>query len=174
MRNKMSKTKILQLIQITVLFSLFLIAASCKSYLNINTFYTLSLHEPASDEYGETGLHMLVADTFNNKAVKVNTYPFITSKYIYKAEVLPEANNEGKYAIRIYPDRAGKNVLMQISMQKRGTGFAVLMDGFLQGFSHFPKNVSHLDYIDLEPLWNKNEAEKVAENAKINYTILNR
>ena len=149
-----------------------LLLSGCKSFDKNSSKHLLSLHELLENQSlvaSQQGRVVWDAQLLRQARVKP---PFLTAKYFYQAEVIasPDGLNCG---IRLYIDRFGRNNFLQAAAQNRGRQFAVLVDGFFIGLSHFPERLDGTSYLELDPLWNATQAEQIVDCVSDNYRQLN-
>lgn len=151
---------------------LMLFLTSCQYFSKPDLMYVISLHELASKDRSFTQLAKKVWNPQQTRQVDINTFPFLDAKRFYMAEMIPDQNSRN-CGLRLHIDKHGRNTLLQTASLKKGEAFAVLVDGFFIGMSHFPKQLDELSFLDLAPLWTVMEAEKIIDFTKKNYLQLN-
>ena len=158
----------LKILAVLALCSLLL---SCNSLDNRNTVFFISLHEvvPTPEQY-DGGMVMVVKTADGLKEKHVRTIPITNSAYIYKIEVIP-GKEGGRCGLRLFFDEVAKGLWLEAFHYRRDRQIAVVVDGFLVGFSNISSKRMEEGVLELDPLWNKLEAEAIAAKAKHNHDL---
>ena len=154
------------------LLGILLFMSSC-SMLNEKkqAVFFLTFHQFVS--YSEQiggGLVMQVKSPDETVMRCVRTIPILSSAYIYKGEVVP-SKDKRKCGLRLYFDQHSQGMLQEACLYNKGKDIAIIMDGFLAGYSKLPAN--HLDegYVEIDPLWNPMEAAAIVRHIGHNYGL---
>lgn len=164
----MSKPRIILLAFLTVL----LFTSSC-SMLNEKkqAVFFLTFHQfvPSPEQIGG-GLVMPVKSPDETVTRYVRTIPLLSSAYIYKGEVVP-SKDKRKCGLRLFFDQHSQGMLQEACFYNKGRDIAIIMDGFLAGYSKLPGN--HLDegYVETAPIWNPMEAAAIVNHIEQNYGL---
>ena len=154
------------------LFVILLFASSC-SLLNEKkqAVFFLTFHQfVASNEQIGGGLVMQVRSPDEKLTRYVRTIPILSSAYICKGEVLP-SKDKRKCGLRLFFDQYSQGMLQEACFYNKGKDIAIIIDGFLVGYSKLPGD--HLDegYVEIDPLWNPMEAAAIVRHIGHNYGL---
>ena len=152
---------------------LVLLLSACHLLSEPEPMHLLSLHRIADQSLASSRFLRSIQDATQEKQVQIVSQPFLDSRVFYKAETV-RADNAALAGLRLYIDRAGKNLLLQTMGTEQGGQFAVIVDGFFIGMSRLPTLADSLEYIELAPLWGATEAENIAQAVSVNYEKVNK
>ena len=164
----MSKTRTI----LWALLAMLLFTTSCSMFNEKKrAVFFLTFHQfVASFEQIGGGLVMPVKSPDETITRYVRTIPILSSAYIYKGEVVP-SKDKRKCGLRLYFDQYSQGMLQEACLYNKGKDIAIVMDGFLAGYSKLPGN--HLDegYVETAPLWNPMEAAAIVNHIEHNYGL---
>ena len=133
--------------------------------------FVVSLHE-FSDPRIKTNLNHTVRDSNFVNPRTVKRVPFLHSRGFTGGEMYgPEKN--GKYGLRLQVDRWGTDSMRQAAGEYLGCAYAVSIDGLYVGASHFNRSMRDTNICEIEPVFSKNEAEKILKHLEKNYNHFN-
>ena len=135
--------------------------------------FFLTFHQfVASPEQIGGGLVMAVKTPDESVTRHVRSIPIFTSAYIYKGEVVP-SKDKRRCGLRLYFNEYSRGMIQEACFYNKGREIAILIDGFLAGYSTLQGN--HLDdgYVEVAPLWNPTEAAAIVNHIEDNYKLFN-
>jgi len=146
-----------------------LMLLSCNSTNDKQTVFLITLHElvPSSEVY-DGGMVMMVQSADGRQRRNVRTIPIISSAYAHSIEVIPGRDSR-HWGLRLYLDEVAKGLWSEAFHYRRGMQIAVLVDGFLAGFSNVGTTRMKEGILELDDLWNRQEAEAIAAQARRNH-----
>ena len=147
----------------------FLMLISCKSVDGESKLFFITLHElvPTSEVY-DGGMVMSVASADGRQRRNVRTVPIISSAYIHGIEVIPGRDSR-HWGLRLYFDEVAKGLWSEAVHYRKGMEVAVVVDGFLAGFSNLSTKRLNEGILELDDLWNRQEAIAIAGQAQRNH-----
>ena len=142
---------------------------SCNSINGKRTLFFITLHEivPSSEMY-DGGMVMLVKSADGRQRRNVRSIPIISSAYIHSIEVIAGRDSR-HWGLRLYLDDVAKGLWAEAFHYRRGMQIAVLVDGFLAGFIDVGVKRMEEGILELDDLWNRQEAEAIAGQAQRNH-----
>jgi len=142
---------------------------SCSSLDGKQTLFFITLHElvPSSEIY-DGGMVMSVQSADGRKRRNVRTVPIISSAYIHSIEVIPGRDSR-HWGLRLYFDEVAKGLWSEAVHYRKGMQIAVVVDGFLAGFSDLSTKRLEEGILELDDLWNRQEAIAIARQAQRNH-----
>ena len=146
-----------------------LMLTSCESINGKRTLFFITLHEivPSSEVY-DGGMVMMVKSADGRQRRNVRTVPIISSAYINGIEVIAGRDSR-HWGLRLYLDDVAKGLWSEAFHYRRGMQIAVLVDGFLAGFLDVGAKRMDEGILELNDLWNRQEAEAIAAQAQRNH-----
>ncbi|MBQ7650020.1 MAG: hypothetical protein IJS15_03625 [Victivallales bacterium] len=146
-----------------------LMLLSCNSVKGKNTLFFITLHEqvPSSEMY-DGGMVMTVQSADGRQRRNVRAIPIISSAYVHGIEVIAGRDSR-HWGLRLYLDDVAKGLWAEAFHYRRGAQIAVLVDGFLAGFSNVGEKRMQEGILELDDLWNRQEAEAIAGQAQRNH-----
>ena len=144
---------------------------SCSSLDERKTLFFITLHElvPSPEQY-DGGMVMVVRTADGTEQRHVRRIPITSSAYIYKIDVIP-GKDRRHWGLRLYFDEVAKGLWHEAFHYRKGDKLAVIVDGFLAGFSSLGVRRTEECVLELDGLWNKQEAEAIAAQAKRNHDV---
>lgn len=147
--------------------------AGCESLFKPQTLFFLTFHQLTADaENLDGGLVISVRTADGSRHEEVRRFPLLSSAQIYKAEVLP-GDDARHWGLRLFFDKISMGSWREASGYHHGDDVAVMVDGFLAGFTPLPARFTDDGIFEVKPLWNKLEAEAIVNNVSRNYKIAN-
>ena len=147
---------------------------SCSMFENRKqTVFFLTFHEFVSrPEQLEGGLVMAVKTADETVTRYVRTIPLLNSAFAYRGEVIP-SKNKSKCGVRLFFNQHSQGMLHDACFYNKGRELAVIVDGFLAGYSQL--NGDHIEdgYIEIAPLWHPLEAKAIVDHVESNYREYN-
>ncbi|MFA6293254.1 MAG: hypothetical protein WC637_15820 [Victivallales bacterium] len=112
--------------------------------------------------------------TFGGKTICVNTNAFLHSRNVQEIEIIPSAERKGFYDLELRLDYHGKNIWMQLSVNKAFTKLGFLIDGVYYS-SIMPDKISTEDddIVYLRGPFDPVTAKALKDNARSNYKYFN-
>ena len=155
-----------------VAISLVCLLTSCNLTKREPVFF-LSFHQLAAGaETIPGGLIMPVRSADEAQERYVRRFPLLTSEYIYKAELLPSPDGR-RHGLRVYFDDTAVGLWRDASGYHYGAEVAVIVDGFLAGYTDLPARMDENKIFDIRALWSRQEAQAIVDNVGRNYKIYN-
>jgi hypothetical protein len=133
--------------------------------------FVVSLHE-FSDPQLQTRLNETVRDTRFTNPRTIKRFPFLHSRAFCGGEMYGPAKN-GKYGLKLQVDRWYAGAMSQVAGDYLGCPYAVSVDGLYVGCSHFTRDMRERGICEIEPIFSRNEAQKIIEHLKKNYEHFN-
>ncbi len=168
--TRIRNTRFMLLALLVILFSM----TSCSMFNSEKrAVFFLTFHQfVAKSEQIGGGLIMPVKSPDETVTRYVRTIPILSSAYIYKGEVVP-SKDKRKCGLRLYFNQHSQGMLQEACFYNKGKDIAIVIDGFLAGYSKLPGD--HLDegYIETAPLWNPMEAAAIVNHIEHNYGLYN-
>ncbi len=154
-----------------IVLLLALLLFSCSSLDNRRTLFFITLHEivPAYSEH-DVGMVMPVRSADGLTTRYVRTIPITSSAYINRIEVIPGKDSR-HWGLRLYFDEVAIGLWHEASHYRKGDQVAVIVDGFLAGFSALGVKKTEERVIELDGLWNRQEADAIAAQAPRNHKL---
>ena len=134
--------------------------------------FVVSLHE-FSDQRLKTNLNEQVRDTQFSNPRTIKRFPFLHSRAFCAGEMYGPAKN-GKYGLKLQIDRWYAGAMSQVAGDYLGCPYAVSVDGLYVGMSHFTREMRDRGICEIEPIFSKNEAQKIIEYLEKNYEHFNK
>ncbi len=112
--------------------------------------------------------------SFSGKTIYVNTNAFLHSRNVQGIEIIPSVDRKGYYDLELRLDYHGKNIWMQLSVNKAYTKLAFLIDGVIYS-AVMPDKISteEDDLVYLRGPFDPVTAKSLKENAASNYKYFN-
>ena len=152
-----------------------LLFASCQN-LYPRPNFRLGLHLVVSDAERSNANSSLIVKARSldgSKECMVRSFPMIDSKHILKIDVIRHENGK-KAALKIYFDDFAAGIWSEVTSIGENLEVAIVVDGFISGFMELPRVLGNDMILVTPPIWSLAEARLIAENAKRNYTIINK
>lgn len=145
--------------------------SSCRSIEEKNTLFFITLHQivPTPEQY-DGGMVMVVKSSDDSRERHVRTIPLISSAYINKIDVIPGKDSR-HWGLRLHCDEVANGLWHEAFHYRKGDEVAVLVDGFLAGFSTIGHKKTDDGVIELDGLWNRQEALAIAAQAERNHHL---
>ena len=163
-----------QFILFILLISLLGLSTSCSLFNSKKrAVFFLTFHQfVPKPEQIQGGLVMAVKTPDETVTRYVRTIPILSSAYICKGEVVP-SKDKRKCGLRLYFNEHSQGILQEACLYNKGREIAIIVDGFLAGYSQLSD--THLDegYVEVAPLWNPLEAAAIVEHIETNYKLYN-
>ncbi|MBO4344855.1 MAG: hypothetical protein J5833_03815 [Victivallales bacterium] len=143
----------------------------CSSLEERRTLFFITLHElvPSPGAH-DVGMVMEVRTADGTQRRHVRKIPITSSAYIYKIDVIP-GKDRRHWGLRLYFDEVAKGLWHEAFHYRKGDQVAVIVDGFLAGFSNIGIRRTDECVLELDGLWNRQEAEAIAAQAKHNHDL---
>ena len=142
---------------------------SCRKLDDRHTLFFITLHELApTPEQLDGGMVMVVRSADGLQQRYVRRIPITSSAYIHKIEVIPGKDSR-RWGLRLYFDDVAIGLWHEAFHYRKGDQIAVIVDGFLAGFSKLGSKRLDDGILELDGLWNKQEAEAIAAQARRNH-----
>jgi len=150
-----------------------LLFMGCAS-LDTDVVYFLSLHQLTNETTNSmaTRFHTIVFGADGVTKASIITAPVVSSQQIIKAEVAPGKNR--KCGLRIFFDQQGTARWLHASGYNPGERLAILVDSLLVGYVSLPSRPDNRGFVDLPPLWARQEAQDIVAQVSKNYQTTNR
>ena len=137
------------------------------------TVFFMTFHQLAGPSDSYDGGMVIVARSADGKEEKtLRRIPLLSSAYIYKAEMEPSRDGR-HFGLRLFLDNHAGGIWHELSIYHKGEELAVIVDGFYAGMTVVPPRPGEEGVLVVDPIWNRREAELIAEHAKINYRVYN-
>lgn len=154
------------------IFILLVFPQGCESMKPQPVFF-LSLHQVvANGEIFDGGLVKEIRSPDGREKCHIRSVPLVSSAYLERAEVVP-SEKPLKFGLRLYFVPVAQGICQEATIYHKGTRLAVMVDGFLAGFTTMPRRLESDGSIVIDPLWNKYEVKKIVDNVERNYKICN-
>ena len=158
-----------------ILFSILWMLSGCSLMNRTDTaVFQIGLHEFTTENVLKSGMGIYAYDVMGSESHIVKKFAFLDSRHIMSGKLLPSSDGSRKYGLALTPTVMYRLDMQRLSWEFPGRSYAVLVDGFYVGKSSFSKKVGEDGVIEVAPLWDKYNAEKIVENIAKNYELYNR